>query len=240
MGPGPSREEITVTTKPRAYALDWRTPTSFGVFGGSAADRARLAWAFARRVDQSPYWIQLVEARHGPETPPVLAAGWVPAHHLVVLAPSDLAPRPELGSIADWLAREDIEADRRVRTVLDFVRLPNLLREIAEDHGGDAATKALVIADSHRAAPFYVDEPQGIRPFVEALNEYSTTIVFAAGESETRYAADVDYVFRLDRDTSGPPVTAECVGGAPRGPEGLFHVGERRELLTLLKELGRT
>jgi hypothetical protein len=224
--------------KPTAYARDWRTPTSFGHWGASAADRARLAWALARRIDPDPYWIQLIDPAGPHDAVEMPVVSQIPSDHVFLLDPARLAPQPELGNITSWVFREDLEADARLRTLVDFVRLPAVPRELVAGHGVDSPTRALVIAESALAADLYSAEPHGIRPFVEAINQFSTTIIFAAGPSDPRYKQDIDYVFRLDARGGRSPVTVECERGPSPAADGLFSVGYRRELNGLIGELG--
>lgn len=223
--------------KPRIYALDWKTPTSFGAWGASEEDRARLMWAMAQKVDPNPYWIYLVDPAGTRSIAQLPVVSRVPSNHLFVVDASVLAPQTEFANITSWLAREDIDEDRRLQTLADFVRLPALPRDLVKEQGTDTPTKALVIAESHRAAHLYPAEPVGIRPFIEAMNEYSTTVLFASGPFEAANARHVDYVFHLDHAAGRSTVSAECEQGAPQGAAGLFHTGYRRELDALIREI---
>jgi len=240
---GPFWEEITIPTKLRTFARDWKVPTSFGFWGAPAVDRCRLAWTVARRIDPDFYWLQVedpLEPRGADEHSIVTQ---IASDHLFVINPEELSPHPELGTIASWIVREDIEADARLRTFADFMRLPNLARDLLEGRTPYNSTKALVIANSNRAADLYSAEEHGIRPFIDAINECATTIIFTTTKpSEPRNARYVDYLFHLEGDEPGgrSVVTVECRQGAPPGAQGLFTVGCRRDLSALIDEIGRS
>ncbi len=164
----------------------------------------------------------------------------VPSDHLFVVNASVLAPQTEFANITSWLAREDVDADRRLQNLADFVRLPTLPRDLVKEQGTDTPTKALVFAESQRAAHLYPAEPLGIRPVIDAMNDYSTTVVFASGPLEPANARHVHYVFHLDNSGGHSTVSAECEQGAPPGTAGLFHTGYRRELNALIEEIERS
>ena len=181
-GPGGGRARplggSTIPTKPRSYFRDWKAPASFAIWGATAADRSRLAWAIGRRIDPDLFWLQ-VEAPHGTHDPAEYAViDRVPPDHRFFLNPSDLTPDTDLGNMASWFVRDDIAPDDRIRTLADFMRLPILARNLLEGRSTYDATKVLVVSNSDRAAKLYTAKVGGIRPFVEAINSKAATIIF--------------------------------------------------------------
>jgi len=206
-------------------------------------DRIRFARALAHRVDPEFYWLQVDDPLGKREAAEESMISRLPPDRLFVLNPSDLAPHPELGSIASWVVREDIEADARLRAITDFMGLPNLARRLLEDRSEYSPTKVLVFANSDRATSYYGDVGRSIRPFIEAMNHYAATPIFTVVRpSRPRGADDVDYVFHLGtEDRAGRPVArVECVEGAPPGVPGLFTIRSAWDLDTLVTELERT
>ncbi|HLM91128.1 MAG TPA: hypothetical protein VK424_03650 [Thermoplasmata archaeon] len=234
--------ESTIPTKPRSYSQDWKAPASFAIWGATAADRSRLAWAIAHRIDPDLYWLQVEnpQAAHDPAEYAVIDR--VPPDHCFFLDPSDLTPDTDLGNMASWFVRDDIAPDDRIRTLADFMRLPILGRHLLEGRSSFDSTKAVVTANSDRAAKLYTAKVGGVRPFVEAINSKAATIIFTISTAPQRQNAPaVDYLFRLeDQDPGGISVVkAECVQGAPRGVPGLFSAGYRRPLSVLIEEIER-
>ena len=226
--------------KPRTYTHDWSAPTSFGVWGGSAEHRARLALALARRIDPGLYWIQAEEGAQSREAAELSVVTTVPTDHVFFLHPSELAPQTELGNMASWFVRSDLDPGTRLRAIGDFLRLPTLVRSLLEGRSAYVPTKALVAANADLARPFYPSEEGGIRPFIEALNEYGTTVILTLGKPPSPNVRDLDYLLKLDQHDEGgrTVVDVECrQGGSPEVP-GLFTRGRRWGLANLLEELG--
>ncbi len=233
-------EESTIPTKPRTYARDWRVPTSFGFWGASAGDRCRLALTVARRVDPEFFWLQVEDPLEPRDAVEHSIVSHIASDHFFVINPEELAPHPELGTMASWIVREDIDADARLRTFADFMRLPNLARDLLDGRSSYSPTKAIAIANSNRAADLYSTEEHGIRPFVEAINECAATIIFTTTKpSEPRNARYVDYLFHLEDDNAEgrSVVSVECRQGAPPGTQGLFMTRYRRDLSALIDEI---
>ncbi|MGA8710264.1 MAG: hypothetical protein WB786_03420 [Thermoplasmata archaeon] len=237
---GSPEEEVIIPTKPRSYAPNWKVPTSLGLWGGSAEERCRLAWALAHRIDPEFYWLQVddpVEPRDPAEDTFI---GRLASDHLFVLNPSELAPHPELGNMASWIVREDIEADARIRALGDFMGLPNLARRLLEDRSEYSPTKVLVYANSDRASSYYGDVGLSIRPFVEAMNHYAATPIFTVVRpTRPSGAGDVDYLLHLEGEgrPGGSTTKVECLSGASPGVSGLFTTGTVRDLSTVLEEI---
>jgi hypothetical protein len=227
---------------PRGYSSDWTEPTSFGIWGASAGDRARLAWAIALRVDPDPLWIQ-IEGPSGTHDPAELAVlDRLPTDHLFAVQAGELAPETYLGNMAGSFVREEASSDDRLHAVADFMRLPPLFRDILGGRSAHHPTKALVIANSDRAAALYPSNEGGIRPLVESINEVATTVIFVISTTPRPYNARVvDYLIQLKDDDPGgiSVVRAECPQGAPPGTPGLLALGDRRPLSTLIDLIGR-
>jgi len=239
----PSGEETTIPPRPRSYSSDWTRPTSFGIWGSSAGDRARLAWSIAHRIDPNPFWLQ-IETPTGTHDPIELAIlDRVPADHLFFLDPSELAPQTDLGNMASYFVREEITAEDRLRAVADFMRLPALAQQILEGRSPHSPTKVLAFANSDRAAALYSSREGGIVPLIEAINECAATIIFIVSTTpQPQNAQVVDYLLRLKDDDPGgiSVVKAECPQGAPPGVPGLFTTGDRLPLTAMIDQIERT
>ncbi len=167
----------------------------------------------------------------------------IPPDHLFFVNPAQLAPHPDFGPLASWFVREDIEADTRLHTLADFMRLPNLARDLLDDRSAVGTTKALVIGRGDRLAVFYQTEERGIRPFIDAINAYSATLIIAfPSPTPPKNARDVDYLFHVEGGNDGGRSARmiECELGAPRGSPGLFTAGDRRSVGAVLETLERS
>jgi len=226
-------------TKPRTYSRDWKVPTSIGLWGGSAGDRCRLVQSIARRIDPGFFWLQIGGPLTATDPAEQAIVQEVPADRLFFLNPSDIAPNPDLGNMASWFVREDVEADTRIRTLADFMRLPNIARNLLQDRPQDSQTKALVMANFDRAGHLYPTVAGEVRPFIEAINEYATTILLTINGEPLARASSLDYILHIHEDlTEGRRVVSvECRHGPPPETPGLFAMGHRWELKTLLGEL---
>lgn len=227
-------------TTNHVYSQDWRVPASFGVWGGSPGDRARLASALAHRIDPEPFWLQIEHspADRDPEETRVVSR--VPENHLFVLTPADFGPENGAGNMATWFLRTDVAGDDRLRHLADFVRLPTLARNLLEGRSSYSPTKALVIANSDRLQPLYPVEEGGVRPFIEAFHEYAASVIFTLTESPQPNARDVDYLMRLEVGESKSARNSRVTfqQGAPPQTPGLFTIGSQRELTALLELIG--
>ncbi len=228
-----------MSTKPRSYSDDWRVPTSIGVWGGTRAAQTQLALAVARRVDPEFYWLQIVGDPASHDAPEPSLAGRVPSGHLFYLRPDQLAPRTRSGRVADWFGRADIEAATRLHQIAESLRLPSLARIFLDGKSATSSTKALVIAESNLAEPFLPLEEGGIRPFIEAMNQYGVTLVTTLSNRPNPNARDIDYVLFI-RPGSGVDASladVECRQGPPPGAPGLFTQGKARGLNALAADL---
>jgi len=223
----------------RSYARNWATPTSFGVWGGTPGDRAKLAWALARRVDAEPFWLQIELAAEPLDPTERAIVDEVPSARCFRLRPEEFAPNVEQGNVATWFLRTDIQAGDRLNRLADFARLPLLAQSLLGGQSTYSPTRSLVIANANGLNAFYPQDEGGIRPFVEAFNEYATTLILTVTSTPRENVRDIDYVFRLtDIDRGGTNVArVTCEQGAPKNVAGLFTVDERRDLDVLLDEL---
>jgi hypothetical protein len=231
--------EVRVPTKPRTYSPDWKVPTSIGLWGGSAGDRCRLLQAIASRIDPGFQWLQVEDPRVATDPIEQSFVHQIPPDRLFFLNPGDLAPRPELGSLASWFVREDIEADTRIRTLADFMRLPDVARNLLQDRGQHSPTKVLVLANFDYARHLYPVIAGEVRPFIGAINEYATTILISITGEPVARAASVDYLLHIEEKGSQgrSGASVECRQGPPAGIPGLFAVGQRLDLSALIKDL---
>lgn len=229
----------TVPGTARTYARDWSRPTSFGIWGGSPGDRARLAWALAHRIDAAPYWLQIEIASEPSDPAEHAVVDQLPTDRRFHLRPEEFAPLSDQGNVATWFLRTDIQPGDRLNRLADFARLPLLAQRLLGGRSAYSPTKSLVIANANGLNAFYPQEEGGIRPFVEAINEYATTLILTVTSTPNPNVRDIDYVFHLTTiDREGQQATRATVEhGAPRNAPGLFTVEERRDLDVLLDEL---
>ena len=223
----------------RRYLRNWSSPTSFGIWGGTAGERAEVAWAIARRIDAEPYWLQIELASEPHDRAEYAVVDRVPPEHRFLLDPEEMAPQTDQGNIAAWFLRTDVGAAERLNRLADFTRLPLLAQRLLGGRSAYSPTKALVIANSDRLNAFYPQHEGGIRPFVEAFNEYATTLILTVADAPNENSRDIDYLVQLSEIERGAQrvTRATCVQGAPRNVPGLFAVDERRDLDVLLDDL---
>jgi len=229
----------TVSGSQRHYARNWSTPTSFGIWGGSPAERATLAWTIARRIDPEPYWLQIELASEPHDSAEYAVVEKVPSEHRFHLNPEEMVPQSGEGNVATWFLRTDLGAGERLNHLADFTRLPLLAQQLLGDRSAYSPTKALVLANSNRLNAFYPQQEGGIRPFIEAFNEYAATPIFTVTAPPHENSHDIDYLIHLTEiDRGGQKMTrATCEQGAPKNVPGLFAVDERRDLDVLLDEI---
>ena len=223
----------------RRYARNWSTPTSFGIWGGTTGERAELAWAIAHRIDAEPYWLQIELASEPHDPAEYAVVDQVTPEHRFLLDPEEMAPQTDQGNVATWFLRTDVGAGERLNRLADFTRLPLLAQRLLGGRSAYSPTKALVIANSDRLNAFYPQHEGGIRPFVEAFNEYATTLILTVADAPNENSRDIDYLVQLSEMERGAQrvTRATCVQGAPRNVPGLFAVDERRDLDVLLDDL---
>jgi len=214
-------------------------PTSFGIRGGTALERTRLAWAIAHRIDPEPYWLQIEDPSDGHDDSdgPLLSS--IPSDHLFHLNSADLTPQPERGGMATWIVRDDIAADGRLERLANLMRLPVVPHRLLIDGDVYSSTRALVIANPDQAQPHYPSEEGGLRPFIQAVNEFAGTVIFTISMRPRPNERDVGYAFQLERSvlTGHPIIEVRCRQGAPTGAPGLFTVGSGGEQSALIKDI---
>ncbi len=222
----------------RSYSDDWSVPTSFGIWGGSAGERARLAWAIARRIGPEPYWLNVEESPPAREPEEEEVRKGISDRHFFAIQPAELAPHNDLGNMANWVVRDDTPQDERLRTLADFMRLPDLARRLLVNRAPLSPTDALVIANANRTQPLklYSGEEGSLRPLFEATNHFSISIIITITNVPLPASKDVDYLLQIDlvapARTRPPHVSVSQ--GAPAGRPGLFTVGQRLEFEALL------
>jgi hypothetical protein len=233
------RSRFTVTQAKREYTRNWSTPSSWGLWGGSPGERAKLAWTIAHRIDPNPYWLQIESASESRDSEEYSIVGQLAPENLFLLDPSELAPPAEQGNVATWFLRKDVAAGDRLNRLADFARLPLLAQRLLKGRSAYSPAKALVMAHSDRIQDMYPTEEGGIRPFIEAMNEFATTPIFTVTGPPVPNARDLDYVFQLtDIDRGGQKLTrAICEIGAPINVVGLFTVRAERDFDVLLDEI---
>jgi hypothetical protein len=223
----------------RDYSEDWSTPTSIGIWGGTGADRARLALSLARRIDRAPFWLH-VEGPPASLTEPERAAlSSLPPNHLFRFDPSELSPETGAGNLATWFAHRDLAPAQSVEGLADFVRLPVFTQQLFEGRSRFSPTRVLVIANSDLLQPFYPSEEGSIRPFLEALNQLAVTGIYTDSSALKPNARDLNYLLRLKDDgmEGEKVVRVLCEQGALPGTPGLFSVGEVHRLEDLLRSI---
>ncbi|HYB79062.1 MAG TPA: hypothetical protein VEG66_04795 [Thermoplasmata archaeon] len=198
-----------------------------------------LAWALAHRIDAEPYWLQIELASELHDAAEYSIVDQVPSEHRFLLHPEEMAPQTGASNVATWFLRTDVGAGERLHHLADFTRLPLLAQQLLEGRSAYSPTKALVIANSNELEGFYPQEAGGIRPFIEAINEYATTLILTTSVNPSPNAQDLDYLFHLTEIDRGNRKVARviCEQGAPKNVPGLFAVEERRDLDVLLDEL---
>ena len=230
-----------MTETARRYSDDWRVPTSVGIWGGSSLDRARLAFAIARRVDPEPFWMHVESESEKEDRPELGILNSIPSNHLFVFNPAELTPETGAGNIATSFVRDNAPTGDRFQGLADFVRLPIFTQQLFEGRSAFSPTKALVIANSDRLQPFYPKEEGGIRPFLDALNQMGVTGIYTDSSALQPNARDLDYLLRLEGEgaAGGEPTRLTCEQGAPSGTSGLFSLGRAYALDELVASLLR-
>jgi hypothetical protein len=228
-----------MVSNPRSYSDDWKVPTSIGIWGGSRATRTRTASAVARRIDPGFYWLQAVGEAGSHDAADRSLSERVPSGHLFYVRPPELPPQTRLENVADWFGREDVDAGTRLQRIGEFLGLPSLARNVTEGRSGTSPARALVLADANLAEPFFSLEEGGIRPFIEACNQYATSLVITLSNRPNPNSRDIDYMLQIrsasPEEESGGSV--ECRQGPPSGTAGLFAVGRALALNALVEEL---
>ena len=234
------QEGVSVPQKGPAYSADWEFPTSIGIWGGSGLDRARLAIALARKIDPDPFWMHVEASAESQDRSEQGVLTSIPADHLFVFNPPELAPETGAGNIATSFVREDAATGDRFQGLADFVRLPIFTQQLFEGRSAFSPTKVLVIANSDRLQPYYPKEEGGIRPFLEALNQMGVTGIYTDSSGLQPNARDLDYLLRLRAEDSATTraVSVTCEQGAPPGIPGLFPTGRTFAWDELIEVIG--
>jgi len=228
-----------MSTKPRSYSGDWAVPTSIGIWGATRPTRNRLALAVARRIDPEFYWLQALGTIDSHAAPDLSLSERIPSGYLFYLRPAQLSPLTQLGNVTNWFVREDVDADTRLHRISDFMGVPSLARNLVDGRSAQSSTKTLVIADANLAEPFLPLEEGGLRPFIEALNQYATTLIVTVNNRPNPNARDIDYLLqlRVGPEEEESAANVECGQGPPPGTPGLFTQGNARRLNALVEEL---
>ncbi len=98
----------------------------------------------------------------------------------------------------------------------------------------------MVIAESNLAEPFLPLEEGGIRPFIEAFNQYGVTLVTTLSNRPNPNARDIDYLLFIRPGSGGVDASVtdvECQQGPRPGTHGLFTQGRVWGLKALVAEL---
>jgi hypothetical protein len=227
-------------TLPRVYDANWQKPTSICFWGDSVGDQCRLTLAVARKINPDVFWLQVEDPREELDTVEQSILKQLPRDRLWSVTAPEFAPRPEVAQFATWFYRSDLDANARLRGLADYMRLPILARDLLDDWSPSNPTRTIVIGRANRLAPFYEPEERGIRPFVEAINQYSTTPIFVFPSNRPpKNGRDADYLLRVTVTGVGDlrKTKVHCELGASPGTPGLFHSGRSWEVDSLLAEL---
>ena len=199
------------------------------ITGPSREVLGRCAWALARANDPAPFWLDVREAggKADPGSPPAL--GWLNADQLYTVAPTQVRPPSAVGpQVLAQVIRSD-EPDSAVAELSEFLRLPSPVQEMIGLHPSGAGRPAFVIANGDRVRSYWPEDPQGVRPILDALLRQGVLPIFTATPpaGPGRMAFDLVFDLRGARPGDWRSGVLFCEK-AP--PDSTFHTGEATPL----------
>jgi len=218
---------------------DWTTPSSFAIWSGSSGNRARLAFAIARRITRDPLWVQIEEPAkpREPEETEVLAQ--LSPNSLFVRNPSELRLRPVVGRVESLLRRDDEATEVWLRRFGRVLELPDVVQWILESPSSSQLVRAIVVAHTELLRDGWPTSAGSMRPFLQVARDYRVSMIFALGAPPEPSVLDAEYVLRLEDLPHERPASVRviCDQGAPRNSAGLFVKGSTHGLTELVESL---
>ncbi len=204
-------------------------PLSLFVWGSHREANDLVAYALARELDPSLFWLEVGEAPRRSATSEPARLGWVPADHVYLAHdPEALAPRELPTRGLHEYVRGD-ESASRLDALSGFLRLPNVVQEIVSRAPPAPRPCAVVFANAERAPALLRRSDGPSLVILEALREASVSVVVSYTGRAPVDRLGFDVVLRMDVPglSSWHEAQFTCERTFAHGP---FHVGETARL----------
>jgi hypothetical protein len=223
----------------------YRTPDSVFFWGENRTTVTALAVALALRTGAPLVWLEIRDpSGRKDEYESLLGSRIPPSKRYITRSPEELAPELGASDMAVWkLVRAD-EPKETVSNLIDFLRLPTPVQELAAEMVPKRGWAVLLVTNADRITPLYPEELESTRAFTDALKRQGVKVVTAFSGPERKDRFVYDHVYRVE----GPADAAWNSGllrrekGAPsegEGPGGTTPVADALVLQLLRTGTGR-
>jgi hypothetical protein len=126
------------------------------------------------------------------------------------------------GNAASSILIRDTEPDPTTLTLMDLMRLPQMLRSAILDTPAEERPSAILISNAERASSAFEGREGALRPYLEALNRSGCTVVVTTVSQPRENRHDFEMVLRLydalESDTGKAILQCEAVRSPDRFP----------------------
>lgn len=181
-------------------------PLAYYVWGASRRSANTFAHALAAHLDREFLWWSVREPGAPTTDDAERAAALLPRERaLDPVTPEDLVPDDAISNLASWTATRGprAESPAEVAELLDFLRLPQSVRSVAQGLATDGAPRCLAIANADRVRALYPGEPEGLRRYCRALTTRGIAVVVTSGAPPNPGRFGFDVVLRLENFPAG-------------------------------------
>jgi hypothetical protein len=157
----------------------------------------QVAYALARLMDPSPYWVDIQATPHDDDPEDPVGMGWIPRDHLFTVVETDSRPLNAEANMALWTFVRSDEPPSTVAEFTDFLRLPRTVQHGISGSRSDVGRPVFVIANADRARPYYPSTAGEVRPYIDSMLHAGIVPIFVAVGPPGAGRWAFDFVFEV-------------------------------------------
>lgn len=187
---------IPLVNEMRASNPLFQRPTSVFLYGPSEALLDWVALAFASAAEGGYHWTYARTPGHSPDPQGPIAKGAIPADHLRVRDPQELALNHAAANAAITAAFRSEEPLSELTKVVDFLRLPSVTQAFLTSQSPTAEPVVLVVSNAHQLVPLFTVDT--VRPVLRTIMARGFAVIATFPGAPTPGRMEFDNVWHLE------------------------------------------